>query len=235
MEVTALIAMARYHVTLDATPGDDPDALKHASDKARLGVTVAAAHTDGGVAIPARVQVEVDAPTGSEAVKAARGFYASLREAAGITETMQEGVAAIQPLTRFATFEIGEMQLFRLAEDLYDQGHYNYAVVAAQTVCELVVEGAMQWAVSRHATERLAKVVPELLSTYSMRDSRGPKVWHALTGRKINEPAELWTNYCKHVARRNEVVHGGKRVSKEEAAHSLDTVRAFCVHITESV
>jgi len=82
--------------------------------------------------------------------------------------------------------------------------------------------------------EPLAEVIPELLSTYTMLDSRGPKVWKAVTGRDIHKPDAVWRNYYAHVQRRNALVHKGKRVSEPDAALSLSAVREFCSEVMEA-
>ena len=56
----------------------------------------------------------------------------------------------------------------------------------------MLIEGAIQFAVSRHASEPLAQVIPDLLTRYSMLDQRGQKVWQAVTGRSIREPKSVW-------------------------------------------
>ncbi len=97
------------------------------------------------------------------------------------------------------------------------------------------MEGAIQYALSKHASESLADVIPKLLTTYSMRDSRGPKLWFALTGHRITEPEEVWRNYGVHVERRNSAVHQGVMVSHTDAEHSLVAVRDFCAAVANVV
>ena len=141
----------------------------------------------------------------------------------------------INPLNPLVTFNMDQTRFFVQAERMYDEGHYDFTVVAAQTACELLVEGAIQFAVSRHATEPLAQVIPELLTSYSMLDQRGPKVWEAVTGRSIREPKSVWDGYRAHVERRNALVHKGARVTQDEAAESLSATRDFARQVVEAI
>ncbi len=189
----------------------------------------------GEVPVRARVPIEIEAPTTSSADKEARRIYDELRACAGLPGAEEGLPATINPLNSLVTFNMDQARFFVQAERMYDEGHYDFTVVAAQTACELLLEGAIQFAVSRHASEPLAQVIPDLLTRYSMLDQRGQKVWQAVTGRSIREPKSVWESYCAHLERRNALVHKGARVTQEEAAASLTATRDLAHEVVKAI
>lgn len=226
--------MSRYLITLDA-PDQDAAALEDATAYGDDRVAGIVTGDIDGVPVAAKVQIEVEAPTVTSAGQEAQQIYADLRSHAGLPEIGEQPSAAIMSLNPLVTFGMDQTRFFMLAEEMYDGGHYDFTVVAAQTACELLMEGAIQFAVSRHATERLAQVIPDLLTSYTMLDQRGQKVWKAVTGRNIREPKSVWEGYRAHVERRNALIHKGARVSREEAAQSLGATRDFCRQVVEAI
>jgi hypothetical protein len=228
-----LAGVFRYFVTLDA-PDEDAAALEAATAEGDDRVAGIVTGDIDGVPVAAKVHIEVEAPTTTSAGQEAQAIYADLRVRAGLPE-IGEPVAGIMPLNPLVTFSMDQTRFFVLAEEMYDDRHYDFTVVAAQTACELLMEGAIQFALARHATEQLAHVIPDLLTSYTMLDQRGPKVWEAVTGRSIREPKSVWEGYRAHVERRNALIHKGARVSREEAAQSLSATRAFCRQVVEAI
>lgn len=226
--------MARYLVTLDV-PHQYAAALEAATANGDQRVAGIVTGDIGGRPTDAKVQIEIEAPTLVAASRGAEQIYADLRVRAGLPEAGERPTAAISPLNPLVTFDMQQARFFVLAERLYDDGHYDFAVVAAQTACELLAEGAIQFAVSRHATEPLAQVIPDLLTSYALLDERGQNVWKAATGRSIREPKDVWDSYRAHVERRNALVHRGARVSKEDAELSLTATRDYCHQVVEAV
>lgn len=226
--------MARYLVTLDA-PDQDAPALEAATASGDDRVAGIITGDLGGAPVAAKVQIEVEAPTVASAGDEAQRVYADLRSRAGLPAAQKGLPAMINPLNPLVTFNMAQTRFFVQAERMYDEGHYDFTVVAAQTACELLVEGAIQFAVSRHATERLAQVIPDLLTSYTMLDQRGPKVWEAVTGRSIREPKAVWDGYRTHVERRNALIHKGARVTRDEAAESLSATRDFAWQVVEAI
>lgn len=226
--------MSRYLITLDA-PDQDAAALEDATASGDDRVAGIVTGDIDGVPVAAKVQVEVEALTLGAARDEALCIYQDLRARAGLPEIEERPTTAITNLNPLMTFSIEQTRFFVLAEEMYDKEHYDFTVVAAQTACELLVEGAIQFAVSRHATDRLAQVIPDLLTSYAMLDQRGPKVWEAVTGRSIREPKAVWDGYRAHVERRNALVHKGARVTRDEAAESLTATRDFARHVVEAI
>jgi hypothetical protein len=227
--------VARYLVTFDA-PDQDTPALAAATAWGNDPVVgIARSSGDDGVPYAAQVAIEVEVPTRTSAREEALRIYEDLRARAGLPAAQEGLIATIDPLNPLVTFNIEQTGLYVHAERMYDEGHYDFAVVAAQTACELLVEGAIQFAVSRHATEPLAQVIPDLLTSYTMLDQRGPKVWEAVTGRNIREPKSVWDSYRAHVERRNALIHKGARVTRDEAAQSLTATRDFARQVAEAM
>ena len=124
--------------------------------------------------------------------------------------------------------------LLRTARDLLDRGDYQFTVVAAQTACEVYVEVALSELLRRRPEfGPLGEVIPDLLTSYSLMDGRGRRVFAALTGHRVSD-ADFWPNYRLHVERRNRVVHRGDPVTRDEAFGSLGAVESLFAYVAEA-
>lgn len=94
----------------------------------------------------AEVMLEIPAATREDAIAQARAVYADLRKRAGLPpaeplygflgRTGNFPTDPIQPQPRY-------VELRQRAQYLFDEGSYDYTVVAAQTACEVLVLGAI--------------------------------------------------------------------------------------------
>jgi hypothetical protein len=117
-----------------------------------------------------------------------------------------------------------------LHEDLLDsarrfiaQEHHGVAVVLAQTAAEVFTEQMRTQLVQRQVSADVGKWIVSRTGRARARID----FYVAVTGDRIKDDHEFWPEYTKHLARRNEVVHQGRRVSKEEAEHSCRVVQTM--------
>ena len=127
-------SMARYLVTLQA-PDEDAPALEAATAEGDDRVTGIVRGDVGGEPQRARVLIEVEAPTTTSADTEARRIYDDLRARAGLSGAEERPAAMINPLNPLVTFNMDQPRFFVQAERMYDEGHYDFTVVAAQTAC----------------------------------------------------------------------------------------------------
>lgn len=74
-------------------------------------------------------------------------------------------------------------QLLALARQLLDEGKPGLAVVTAQTACEVYAEVAITEMLKTRNLGEFENVIPNLLTSFSLKDKRGRSVFHALTGK----------------------------------------------------
>lgn len=117
-------------------------------------------------------------------------------------------------------------QLRREASELFADKRYDLAVLRAQTACEVfastAIAGALRGAIGRERGDGLSRVTRASLS-----DAATQAILAALTGSQPRHAA-WWNAYRLHLQRRNQVAHGGKQLTRVEAAESLRAVDA-CV------
>jgi len=124
-------------------------------------------------------------------------------------------------------------ELLKIARRLLDEGKREFAVVAAQMACEVYAELAVTDLLKARQLGELEEVIPDLLGGYSFMDRRGQRLFHALTGRSIQQ-AEFWTNYKAHIEMRNRVVHRGKEPTHDEANGSIAAAEAFFSYVADA-
>jgi hypothetical protein len=222
-----------FDIFIDAFPGEGLmlEQATGETDDERIGGIITGGV--GGKPVSAQIQLEIDAPTRAAAVEQAYEACAALRKIAGLDPSHQ-GKAFVFERSTLVGLRPDDMLFFKMAEKVYDDGHYPLAVVAAQTACELYMEGAFDYALNlQKAGEALAQVVTSLLGGYSMMDKRMRAAWFALTGHAVTEPQPVWERYKEHVERRNRVVHAGEMPSQADAAVSLDASRGFCEAVAD--
>jgi HEPN domain-containing protein len=124
-------------------------------------------------------------------------------------------------------------ELLKIASELRERGQREFAVIAAQMACELYAEVALTELLKARHIGELEEVIPDLLGGYNLMDRRGQRLFHALTGRSIQQ-ADFWTNYKRHVERRNRVVHKGEEPTDDEAAASIAAAGSFFDYVAKA-
>ena len=118
------------------------------------------------------------------------------------------------------------LELSALARQLREEERSDLAVVAAQSACEVYAEVAVREMLRARELGEFEDVIPDLLPGYNLKDRRGQRVFHALTGTSI-QSAKFWSSYMAHVTLRNHVVHRGRQVTAKEATASIEAAEAF--------
>jgi hypothetical protein len=173
----------------------------------------------------------VQAGTAEIAARNATDTYALLREHGGLRFRDPAPLFVVRSGSLLAPPR--HFEFYALAEALWHKREYRFAVVAAQTACELYLEVAVTELLKARLQDPFASLIPDLLRTFSMRDQRGQKVWEALTGKRIQE-APCWANYQRHVERRNDIVHDGAEPTPEEALASLGAMAALFEYVADA-
>jgi hypothetical protein len=92
------------------------------------------------------------------------------------------------------------------------------AIVRTQTACELYIAETLTHLL--HDQHPHADPTKLIRRPTSLRDNGSLALLHLLTGRRIQD-APWWSQYIDHVKRRNEVLHAGVAVTRDDAFESL--------------
>jgi HEPN domain-containing protein len=183
-----------------------------------------------------RFEVAFELPQGpvDEIFTEARRRYALICERAGIEVP--------DPLElRASGFEVfledqrrRDSELLNRADELFEQGHNDLAVIVAQTACEVLVADAMRTLLEGHASDGLFPWLIGRISSYSLVDDATRDLWNKLTQTEIQRQ-DWWSAYREHVRRRNGIVYAGERVDGDAARSSLDAARELFTFIDATV
>jgi hypothetical protein len=113
-------------------------------------------------------------------------------------------------------------------------GDCEVAVAAAQMAIEIQTERALGALFEIRDLQFVEDSVTDLISTYSLNNDRVRNLYESLSGDDIVQ-APFWQRFKDHAKRRNEVVHSGKRVSKQEAADSAQVAGDLVAHLREVI
>lgn len=233
--------MPRYRTIVVASAADF-DALTRGADALGDERVILVAHEDTPRAASDEhygtrtvVSMELDEVTTHAVSKEAHAIYERIRHCSGLPAGTGAEPVAMTPMNRLLMFDPKSSEFFRIAENLYDNGDYLYAVVAAQTAFELHMEGVFEYILHLRGTVQISAAVGDLIRSYNLDDPKVRKVWEAFTGHKLTEDAKTWTVYKAHLERRHGLVHRGERVSKEEATASLRAVNELATQISAVV
>jgi HEPN domain-containing protein len=151
------------------------------------------------------------------------------------------GIGVPDPLElRVSGFEVfledqrRDNELLNRADQLFEQGHYDLAVIVAQTACEVLVADAMRTLVEGHALDDLSPWLIGRFSSYTLVDDATRNLWNKLTETQIQN-RDWWSAYREHVRRRNGIVHAGDRVDADAARSSLDAAHELFAFIDATV
>lgn len=154
------------------------------------------------------------------AIDEARELYNSVCEAAGqpvpselpMTVSGYEGFFIPVPRDR---------QLVERAQEFFDAGEYELAVVLAQTACEVLIADAMRSLLQAHVSDEVRPWMLGRTRTFALTDDPTRELFNRITDTKIQEQ-DWWTGYKDHVKRRHQIVHVGARIERVHAQASLD-------------
>jgi hypothetical protein len=124
-------------------------------------------------------------------------------------------------------------QLFGVAKNLLDQGHFGMAIVVAHTACEVAAENQLSRLLkSKQIGEALEDAIVSFLNGYSLNDDRSRDLYNALAGEQIQKES-FWERYKLSIRRRNAVAHRGAIMQKGDAEASLQVADEFVRHMKQ--
>ena len=115
--------------------------------------------------------------------------------------------------------------LLDTAKQLHTQGYHAASIVTAQTASEVCTELVLTDALRAKSIEYLADPIGQMISNYSLHNSRVRNLYVAVTGDRIQDET-FWQSFKEHATRRNEIVHRGRQASAQEAADSIMAVES---------
>jgi len=124
--------------------------------------------------------------------------------------------------------------LLGTAESQAEEHQHPIAIVTAQMALEVRVEEAFTTLFSLRDGLPVAELVA-LLPDRTMMQTSVKRLWEALTGDRISK-ASAWSEYQRHVERRNRLAHGSEQWSNHRQAEaSLAAVTGMIEHIDRVV
>ena len=159
-------------------------------------------------------------------IESARAQGVALWEEIRNAGSLSPAPAVVTGVFRFSESVDRASEFIDDAEEMFDQHRYELAIVAAQTACEVVARSAVDRLHEGPRQDRFA-ISPRRFRRWSLRDPAGQLLFHAATGMRIQRDFLKWGDYNAHVERRNNVVHQGAQVTRDDAKSSLDAMWAF--------
>ena len=210
---------------------EDVDAFTGASSAEDEGVDSIVEHDSP----EERFEVAFELPQGpvEEIFAEARRRYARICARAGI-EVPDPLELRASGFEVFLEDQLRDSELLNRADELFEQGHYDLAVIVAQTACEVLVADAMRTLLEGHASDGLFPWLIGRISSYTLVDDATRNLWNKLTQTEI-QSQDWWNAYREHVRRRNGIVHAGERVDGDAARSSLDAARELFAFIDSTV
>ncbi len=109
--------------------------------------------------------------------------------------------------------------LLTKAQDLIASGDFSIAVVIAHMACEISAERVISRNFAAKGIGYLEESVEDLLPGYNLANDRVRNLYNAVTGDQIHKQS-FWQAFKESATRRNEAVHKGRILTKEEAKDS---------------
>lgn len=124
--------------------------------------------------------------------------------------------------------------LLDTAHQLRDHGHYEAAIVTAQTACEVCTEAVLTAALhERVGDDGVTDLITASMGNYNPTNHRVQEWYETLFDHRIQEES-FWPSLKKHVARRHGVVHRGEPATSREADESIAAVDEAIRHLLKN-
>ena len=119
-----------------------------------------------------------------------------------------------------------EASLMNEARRVLDsESHFEWAVVLAQTACEVYVRNILERRAA-HLGDAAIKKVQNLPGT-NLANERVRGTFHEMTGYTPPDGSEGWLEYQAHAQRRHRIVHAGARITRKDAEASIEAAKAM--------
>lgn len=121
--------------------------------------------------------------------------------------------------------------LLNAARGEITKNDFQQAVVLAQTASELFAEQVFDYLFKKRQIDYLQRPVERLLyRNFNFAHGKVVGLYEALANDRVTKTA-TWSNYKEHTELRNDVVHQGRDVTREQAERSLNIVENLIRHI----
>lgn len=122
--------------------------------------------------------------------------------------------------------------LFDTAGQMIAQQQFAIAIIVVHIACEVAVDRALSRLFAASRTAFIENAVRESLNGYSLANERVRNLYNALTGKTIQRTENtFWAEFKKSAKHRNEIVHGGKKATREEANAALEAGKALVKYV----
>lgn len=108
---------------------------------------------------------------------------------------------------------------------LKSESHFEWAVVLAQTACEVYVRDILEREAAHlgdAAIDSVARLPGTNLANESVR-----RTFHEITGYTPPHETGWWREYQAHAQRRHRIVHAGARITRQDAEDSIEAAKAM--------
>ncbi len=163
------------------------------------------------------IEITVEAPDLEAAQAKAEDVYREIRKVGGLPARPSRVLGLFSDPGSDPPW----LFFFDEAQEMLEQRRHEAAVVAAQVSCEIEIRAAIEDVVDAPEGS-LARMAIEAPNSYSLLDRRARDIFEKVLG--ISPAFEsFWQDYRDHVARRNNVLHNGARITREDAIASVRT------------
>jgi hypothetical protein len=152
--------------------------------------------------------------------------YQRLRRVAGLDAQPTRVVSLERPSRkrklRHPRHRLDVRLMNEAARVLNAESHFEWAVVLAQTACEVYVRDILERRAAQlgeAVIDSVARLPSTNLANNSVRDK-----FQEITGYTPDE-ADWWPEYQAHAQRRHRIVHAGARITRRDAEDSLEAAK----------
>lgn len=124
--------------------------------------------------------------------------------------------------------------LMATAEQMIQEGKHEIAVVLAQMACEIFAEQVISAILKKKNLSYLEDALDDLLPSHNLANEKIRKFYVALTQDQIHHTF-FWHDYKNLVSLRNRAVHGGGKVSRDQASVSIRAANHLIEHLSRSL
>jgi hypothetical protein len=156
-------------------------------------------------------------------------LYQRLRRLAGLDAQPARVVSLERPSrkgrSRHSTGRLDVTLMAEATRVLNSESHFDWAVVLAQTACEVYVRDILERRAA-HLGDAAIETVAGLRGT-NLANPSVRRTFHEITGYAPPDDAEWWREYQAHAQRRHRIVHAGARITRQDAEDSIESANAM--------
>ena len=155
--------------------------------------------------------------------------YQRLRRVAGLDAEPARVVSLERPTRKGRSKRRKHGLEIRLMDEatrvLNSESHFEWAVVLAQTACEVYVRNILERRAAQLGDAAIKKVLG--LPGTNLANERVRSTFHKMTGYTPPDGSEWWREYQAHAQRRHRIVHAGARITRQDAEASIEAAKTM--------